>query len=155
MERFDSNLDLVRRVYALVQAYLTGSREEAVRRLPYLVARDATLVPSSALPSGSIGPYRGAEGVLEWLAAVREQWSRFEVEAEELVDVPPERVVVVARTSASRADGRGYAGRIGQVWELRNGRVGAVTSFHNPANALERAGLEPGRLTGRSSAHDA
>ena len=151
LERFRSNLELVDRVFGLVRGYLSGQTDEAARRLPRLFARDAVFVPSSALASGSVGPYRGAEQILEFLDATRSQWSRFEIHADELMEVPPNRVVALAHTSAMRADGRGYAGSIGQVWELRGGRVVAITSFQNPAHALEHAGVEPSRLTDPSS----
>ena len=148
MERFRTNVDVVDRIYSLARDYLSGDAE-ALRRIPPLFARDAELLPSSALASGSVGPYRGAEGMLEWLEAVRAQWASFDIHVDELIDVPPDRVLAVGHSSAGNADGRGYAGAMGQVWELRNCRVIAVTSFQNQARAFEHAGIEPSSSAGR------
>jgi ketosteroid isomerase-like protein len=150
-----SNVEVVRRGSTLIREYLSGETDAAERRLPHLFSRDAVLVPSSALPSGSVGPYHGPEGVLSWLAAVRARWSRFEIHGAQFVEAPPDKVVVLAQASARRPDGRGYAGTFGEVWELCNGRVVAATAFQSQVLALEHAGLEPGRLAGRASPRQA
>jgi ketosteroid isomerase-like protein len=141
------NVELVRAVYDLIRGYLRGEREPMLRSLPELVHPDAAVSPSSALPSGSIGPYYGPRGILQFWDAVLENWSSFDLVPDELVDAPPDLVVAVCRVMAKRKGGRGFAGQVAHVWRVKDGKVAGAHSFQSPDRAFAHAGLtrEPRR----------
>jgi hypothetical protein len=138
---FHSNVELVRHVYDVVGRYLHGERESAASELREVVYPGAAVMPSSALPSGSIGPYYGPEGMMEFWDAVRENWTTFELTPEELVDAPPDTVVAVCRVVASGEDRRGFAVQVAHVWQIEEGKVAGSTSFQSPDLAFANAGL--------------
>jgi ketosteroid isomerase-like protein len=141
-----SNVEVVRKVYALVGDYLDGRGDDMEQALTSLLSPEIVLTPSSALSSGSIGPYRGLDGFMEWLNGVREQWASFEMQADEYVESRPDAVVMLGRNIASRPGEQGYAVAVGHVWRFRDGLVAAITAFESQARALEEAGLDPGQL---------
>jgi ketosteroid isomerase-like protein len=142
---FGSNAELVRHVYDVVRRYLHGERESSAQELHELVHPGAPVMPSSALPSGSIGPYYGPAGMMEFWDAVRENWTSFELTPDEIVDAPPDTVVAICRVVASRDDGRGFAVQVAHVWRIAEGRVAGSMSFQSPDQAFENAGLKRSR----------
>src|SRR5436190_20746368 len=100
MDRPGSNVDVVRRVYDLDRRYLRGEREPVISGLHELVRPDAVATPSSALSSGSIGPYYGPQRILRFWDAMLEAWSTFDLIPDEVVDAPPDRVVAICRVVA-------------------------------------------------------
>jgi len=59
-----SNVEIVRRVFGTGRDFIRGERgpfEEAVKQL---VSEDVVVMPSSALASGTAGPFRGQAGVI-------------------------------------------------------------------------------------------
>ena len=136
------NVAIVRRVFETGRGYLRGERgpfEDAVKEL---VSDDVVFVPSSALPAGTTGPFRGREGFVSIYTTVASLWSSFEITAKEFVDVPPNNVVVISRVVADRGGGVGYAAEVGTVWRVEDGRVVSVHSYENKRRALEEAGVE-------------
>jgi ketosteroid isomerase-like protein len=143
-----SNVEVVRQVYTLVADYLEGHGGHIEQAIPSLLSPELVLTPSSALSSGSIGPYRGLDGFVEWLNGVREQWTSFEMHADEYVESHPDAVVMLGRNIASRPGEQGYAVAVGHVWRFRDGLVVAITAFESQARALEEVGLGPEGLPG-------
>jgi hypothetical protein len=135
------NVEVVKRVYALVAEYLEGRTDSIDEEIARLISPALVLTPSSALSSGSIGPYRGIEGFFEWLEGVRSQWASFEMQAVRFAEAPPDRVVMLGRNVASRSGGQGYAVSVGHLWTLDGGAVVAITAYESQAQALEEAGL--------------
>jgi len=149
MDSGRSNVEVVRRVYALVADYLEGRSEDIEHALPSLLSPELVLTPSSALSSGSIGPYRGLDGFMEWLNGVRELWASFEMQADEYLEPSPDAVVMLGRNVASRPGEQGYAVAVGHVWRFHDGLVTAITAFESHARALEEVGSDPGELARR------
>jgi hypothetical protein len=141
MEDRRPDVEVVRRIYDATRDYLQGNRERAERELQSLIAPSASLVASSALASGSVGPYRGSQGLVELLAAAQERWSSFDLLADEFIPVGPDTVVVLGRVSASRSGGQGYAVAVGQLWQLDGRAVVAMQSYQSQQQALEQVGL--------------
>ncbi len=141
-----SNVEVVGRVYALVADYLNGRADGIEEEISSVLSQELVLTPSSALSSGSIGPYRGLDGFMEWLDAVREQWASFEMQADEYIEAHPDAVVMLGRNVASRPGEQGYAVAVGHVWRFRDGLVTAITAFESQAKALEEVGLGPEEL---------
>lgn len=146
MTATSENAEVVKRVYALVGEYLEGRAESISEEVARFISPDLVLTPSSALSSGSIGPYRGLGGFFEWLEGVRRQWTTFEMRADRFVEAPPDLVVMLGRNVASRPGGQGYAVSVGHLWRLDCGVVLAITAHESQAQALEEAGLDPAGL---------
>jgi ketosteroid isomerase-like protein len=78
--------------------------------------------------SNSIGPlhgvYRGHEGVRRLFEQFIEAWEEFHWHVQEVIEVPPDRVIVVNRV---RGRGRGSGVEVdatgAQLWTLRDGRA--------------------------------
>jgi len=145
------DVEVVRGIYNAVRDYLRGDREGAGRRLEELIAPSASMVPSSALASGSVGPSRGAQGMVALLSEAQERWSMFEPVADEFIFASPDTVVVLGRVSASRPGGQGYAVTVGQLWQLDGHMVVAMHSFQSQDRALEAAGVTRGESAPRRS----
>ncbi len=135
------NLEVVRRVFEAGNAYIRGEREPFERAVEELCARDILVMPSSALASGDPGPIRGRDAFLRQQAAVGANWSKFEVTADDFVDVPPSTVVILAKISATGSDGTGYASEVGIVNRLLDGQIIEVQSFPSKLRALEVVGV--------------
>jgi ketosteroid isomerase-like protein len=149
MDSGRSNVEVVRRVYALVADYLGGRGDGIEQAIPSLRSPELVLTPSSALSSGSIGPYRGLDGFMQWLNGVREQWASFEMQADDYVESRPDAVVMLGRNVASRPGEQGYAVAVGHVWRFRDGLVTAITAFESQARALEEVGFDRDELASR------
>jgi ketosteroid isomerase-like protein len=145
------HVEIVRRVFeASREAYLSGERApfEAAVREAY--SPDAVIVPSSALASGSAGPYYGREGVVGQQDAVAARWPDFELIPEEYVDVPPDTVVVLGKVAARRGKGSGYAVEIGCVIRFEDGLIVSLHSYEGRRRALEAAGVTESAAPDRS-----
>jgi ketosteroid isomerase-like protein len=141
------NVEAVRRLYEAGRDYVKGEREPFEAAVRELCAPDILVVPSSALASGSSGPFRGREGFLRQQQAVARRWPEFEIIADDFVDVPPSTVVVLGKVAARRGDGSGYAAEIGVVNRLEDGQIVSIHSYDSKSRALDEAGaadLDPG-----------
>jgi ketosteroid isomerase-like protein len=134
------NVEIVRRVVQAGRGYIRGEQatfEQAVREL---VSEDVLVVPSSALASGTAGPFRGHEGVIRQQAAIASLWPNFDFFVDEFVELPPNTVVVAGKVVADRGNGVGYAAEIGMVWRIKDGLIVSVHSYETKRRALEEAG---------------
>ena len=140
MERDGHNLHAVQRIIETGLDCIRGERGPFEDALAEFCSSDVVVVPSSALASGDVGPYRGRERLLEHNQAVGRRWEVFRIEVEEYVDVPPNTVVVLGKVAARREDGSGYAMEVGIVNRLRDGRIVSMQSYQSKRRALEQAG---------------
>jgi ketosteroid isomerase-like protein len=86
-------------------------------------------------------PYRGVDGMTEWLSDFGEAWDSYVMEVERLIDAG-DRVVSLFRIRAVGA-GSGVAVERGDgmVWTFRDGKLARLDYFNDQAQALEAAGL--------------
>lgn len=145
-------IDAVRRIFESGQDYINGNPEEFEAAVADHCADDVLVVPSSALASGNIGPFRGHEGVLSQQAAVARRWADFSLTVDEYVDVPPDTVVLLGRVRARRGDGSGYAVELGIISRFEDGRIAEIHSYQSKARALDEAGAN--RLAGRAGSDE-
>jgi ketosteroid isomerase-like protein len=86
-------------------------------------------------------PYRGVDGVTEWLSDFAEAWDSYVMEVERLIDAG-DRVVSLFRI---RAVGAGSGASVergdGMLWTFRDGKLARLDYFNDQAEALEAAGL--------------
>ena len=86
-------------------------------------------------------PYRGVQGVTNWLSDFAEAWDSYTLELERLID-GGNRVVSLFRIRAVGA-GSGVAVERGDgmVWTIRDGKLARLDYFNDQAEALEGAGV--------------
>src|SRR5438045_7038858 len=131
----DDNLEIVRR-------FLTGINNQDIDAALMDLAPGAELDWSGSDAPDS-GVYRGRAAWREWMSGRSEQLTNLRFDVTELIDVPPDRVVVVARVT-----GRGRVSRIdtvslgASVWMLRDRQVSRLTLYQTREDALKAVGLE-------------
>lgn len=130
----DENVQVVRRFYA------AWSRDEELPGPTELMDPEIEYVN----PSGAVEPgiRRGRGEFSRAVEKVFAGWDIWTVEPKQLHAVGEDRVAVVAhyryRIQGSEAD---LETRMSHVWTLRDGKVVRFAWFHEPADALEAAGL--------------
>jgi ketosteroid isomerase-like protein len=130
----EENVDVVRRFW------LRCSERDLDAALSD-VAAEAEL-DWSASEGPDSGVYRGPEEWRRWLTGRMEELDvRFDVA--EVIDVPPDTVVVVAYTRGrGRASGVEIAALGAVTWTLRDGQVTRATMYQTRGHALKAVGLE-------------
>ena len=86
-------------------------------------------------------PYRGHEGVREWLADIRQSFERFELWLDDLRDLGDEVLAIGGINMRARGSGLDLKEPMGWVLEFRGGRVARMRFYAAPAEALEAVGL--------------
>lgn len=94
-------------------------------------------------PPGAVEPgtRRGVAAFSGAVEKVFEGWETWETEPEEFTAVGDQVAVMVRYRARGRASGVELEGRESALWTLRNGKVMRYAWFHEPADALEAAGL--------------
>jgi ketosteroid isomerase-like protein len=94
-------------------------------------------------PAGAVEPgtRRGREAFRRALEKVFEGWETWDVDPEEFRGVGDQVAVVVRYKARGRGSGVEVKGRESALWTLRDGKVASYAWFHEPADALEAAGL--------------
>jgi uncharacterized protein len=127
-----SNLDVVRAGFA---AYNAGD----VECLLAVCDPDVELVPLPSLLTGE--PYRGHQGVRDYLGAISDDWSQRAVELDRLVEVGDEVVLRGRFQARGRSSGVEVDAPAAWVVSLRDGRVVRLRVYTDPQEALEAVGL--------------
>jgi uncharacterized protein len=127
-----SNLDVVRAGFA---AYNAGD----VEGLLAVCDPDVELVPLPSLLTGE--PYRGHQGVRDYLGAISDDWSQRAVELDRLVEVGDEVVLRGRFQARGRSSGVEVDAPAAWVVSLRDGRVVRLRVYTDPQEALEAVGL--------------
>jgi ketosteroid isomerase-like protein len=127
-----SNLDVVRAGFA---AYNAGD----VDGLLAVCDPEVELVPLSSLLTGA--PYRGHQGVRDYLDAITEDWSKHAVELDRLIEAGDEVVLRGRFQARGRSSGVDLDAPAAWVVSLRDGRVVRLRAYTDPQAALEAVGL--------------
>jgi ketosteroid isomerase-like protein len=92
------------------------------------------------IPDAS-NPYKGAEGMAQWLSDFAQSWDRYELEVERLVDAG-DRILSLFRIRAVGAgSGVPVERRDAMVWAFRDGKLVRLDYFNDQRQALEAVGL--------------
>jgi ketosteroid isomerase-like protein len=89
------------------------------------------------------GALRGREGIESYVRDVSDTWGEYRVLSEDFRDLGEDQVLVL-----SRLEGRGVGsgGRVdeamGQVFDIRDGKISRVTTYLDHGDALKAVGLE-------------
>jgi len=86
-------------------------------------------------------PYRGHEGVREWLADIEQSFERFELWLDDVRDLGEDVLAIGGINMRARGSGLDMNQPMGWVVEFRDGRVARMRFFATPAEALAAVGL--------------
>ena len=94
-------------------------------------------------PAGAVEPgtRRGRAAFATAVGKTFEGWETWEMEPEQFKAVGDQVAVVLSYRARGRGSGVEVEGRESALWTLSNGRVSRYAWFHEPADALEAAGL--------------
>jgi ketosteroid isomerase-like protein len=94
-------------------------------------------------PAGAVEPgtRRGRAAFSRALEKVFEGWEIWQMEPEQFTTVKDQVAVVVRYRARGRGSGVEVEGQESALWTLRDGKVAGYAWFHEPADALEAAGL--------------
>ncbi|MEX2252699.1 MAG: nuclear transport factor 2 family protein [Thermoleophilaceae bacterium] len=88
-------------------------------------------------------PYRGHEGLRQYMVEKAEAWTELRFETEEMLEGKDADAVVAI--GHLRGEGRGSGvsveQRIGITWKLRDGKIRHCRAYPDPNEALEAVGL--------------
>jgi ketosteroid isomerase-like protein len=132
------NVELVRRIFERFQA---GMRHDDAAAWfdPEAVADDFEWIVQAPLDGRSV--WRGADGFVEFIRTWTEQFDEWSLRVERLIDAGDDRVVVLTSQSATgKGSGVPVEMKLGQVCELKAGRLLRVRNYLSQAAALEAAG---------------
>jgi ketosteroid isomerase-like protein len=94
-------------------------------------------------PAGAVEPgtRHGVAAFSRAVGKVFDGWEAWEVELEKFTEVGDQVAVILRYRARGRGSGVEVEGRESALWTLRNGKVLRYAWFHEPADALEAAGL--------------
>ena len=124
----DQDIELVKAAYV---AFAGGDIDGAVAGL----AEDVVWIEPDEFPNG--GRHDGREAVRDYLQKSRAMWS----ELQSTVDVRRvgERLVAIHSVRGTLADGTPHENSVGDVYELTDGVVAAMTAYATPEQAVAAA----------------
>jgi ketosteroid isomerase-like protein len=133
----DENVEIARR-------FIEHVNEDDVPGALELVAPQAELDWSESQAPDS-GRYHGPDGWGAWLSGRAEDFDDVGFDVTELLDVPPDRVLLVAYMSArGRASGLEIRAQGAALLTVRDGLLTGLRMYQTPAEAREAAGLPSG-----------
>jgi ketosteroid isomerase-like protein len=133
----ESNADLARRAF---EAMRRGGVSAALEFMDPEIEFEP---PEEALEGH--GPYRGHQAVRERWNLILEPFDEVEVEFEEFLEAPDDKVVVVFRVHGrGKSSGAPVNMRQAHVVTLRGARAVRLKAFRDPAAAKRAAGLACG-----------
>jgi ketosteroid isomerase-like protein len=86
-------------------------------------------------------PYRGHEGVRDWVADIQQTFERFDLWLDEVRDLGDAVLAIGGIHMRSRGSGIDMEEPLGWVFEFREARVARMRFYAPPADALEAVGL--------------
>lgn len=88
----------------------------------------------TGLLAGRTGPYRGHEGLAEYMSDLAGTWKRIELRPQQFNEIDDESVLVFGRVRAWHD--KGFLDSANAwLWTVRDGRVVAVKVFADPSEA--------------------
>ena len=91
------------------------------------------------------GEWQGVEGISSAMAKYLHAFSDLRIEAEEIIDLDDDRVLVLSRhTARGKLSGAPIDHELGDLFTLREGKVLRYDSYWNRAEAIKAAGLTSG-----------
>jgi ketosteroid isomerase-like protein len=133
------NLEVVRGVFERFQAGLDRGDVGAAFDSGAL-ADDAEWIPPAEIPEPT--SYRGRDGFVEFMRVWTEDFERWSVRLEQLIDAGDDRVVALLHQWATgKGSGVPVELQYALVYELEDGRVIRMRNYLSLQEALEAVGL--------------
>ena len=120
---------LIRRAY---RAFAERDLETLVR----LSDSDVEVSTVTGLIAGREEPYRGREGLDEYMSDLAKTWKRIELQPQTFQPIDDERTLVFGRVRAWHEGGMIDASNA-WLWTVRSGRIAAVQVFADPGEARQ------------------
>ena len=135
----EENVEVVRRLYA---SWERGDLDTA----DFFDVEIEHLRIGSELP-GINGEWQGIEELGAAMASYLDALADLHIEAERMIDLGGDRVLVLSRqTARGKTSGLAFGHELGDLFTLRDGKVLRYVSYWDPADALEAAGLVNGDI---------
>jgi ketosteroid isomerase-like protein len=101
----------------------------------------------SVLASVEGRTFEGHDGIRDYFDSVAAAWDEWRVDLEEVREGPDGQVAMgMTMRVTGKGSGASLERRFGHVWRLRDGLLWECTTYDDPADAFEAAGLpHPGR----------
>lgn len=142
-----------REIEVLRDGYASFSAGDIMRALDVLDP-DVEYVLPDDFPEGIGGRFNGRNEVRRLWQSILTELDYWINEPETFVPVPPDRVLVLARTRAKgKASGAEIAMQTADLWTLRDARVVRGVIYRDRAEALRSVGIEPPEASGRTAQH--
>jgi ketosteroid isomerase-like protein len=87
-------------------------------------------------------PYRGAEGVSQWIEEIKLTFGRFEVRTSDLQDLGDRVLALGSIGLQGKTSGIEIEQPMGWLFELKDGRLARMFFYSSHGEALEAVGLE-------------
>jgi ketosteroid isomerase-like protein len=87
-------------------------------------------------------PYRGAEGVSQWIEEIKLTFGRFEVRTSDLQDLGDRVLALGSIGLQGKTSGIEIEQPMGWLFELKGGRLARMFFYSSHGEALEAVGLE-------------
>ena len=128
---------------AIIRRAYRAFDERDLEALVELAADDVEVSTVTGLLSGHPEPYRGHEGLEEYMADLRRTWKRIELQPQTFQRLDGGRTLVFGRVRAWHDRGLLDSANA-WLWTLRDGQVTAVQVFADPAEARSVITGDPG-----------
>jgi ketosteroid isomerase-like protein len=90
----------------------------------------------TGLLAGRTEPYRGHEGLAEYMTDLAGTWKRLELRPQQFHPIDDENILVFGRVRAWHEHGGGFLDSANAwLWTVRDGRIAAVKVFADPGDA--------------------
>jgi ketosteroid isomerase-like protein len=87
------------------------------------------------------GPYRGHEGVQEWMRDIRETFGRFQIEVEDVLEAPRGVLALCYLNAEGTSSGLQLRQPAGHLADFEDGRIRRLRVFLDHSAAREAAGF--------------
>jgi len=87
-------------------------------------------------------PYRGHQGMVQYIAEVVELWDDFRMEPEDFIESSDQIFVAIRTAGRGKGSGVPAEDRTFHVWTFRDGKVVRLDIYQHRTEALEAAGLQ-------------
>ena len=129
------NVEIVKRV-------IDGFNGRDVDGILRCVNPDLEWFPAIRVTFGG-DPLRGREGIEAYVGEVTNTWEEYRVVPQDFRALGVEQVLVLSRVEARGAASHGLVDEpMGQIYDLRDGKISRVRTYLDHGEALRAAGLE-------------
>jgi ketosteroid isomerase-like protein len=87
------------------------------------------------------GALRGREGIESYLRDVSDTWEEYRVLSQDFRDLDQDQVLVLSRVEGRGAGSGRFDAAMGQIFDIRDGKISRVRTYLDHGEALKAVGL--------------